>query len=471
MAQPTPPTVIPPAPQPPKKRRMGLRIALIVVLVILLAGGGVAGWWVYTHRADPIPDGTPARPAAAAVTSVIKPVPPTAPAPTASGVEAQLAEPVRDKALGEFTGQVSDPLTGQTLWSSGAADPRTPASNAKILTAAAVLLTLPLDKTITTHVVLGDDGQAILVGAGDPTLATAADGTETFYTDPARISDLAEQIGKSGVHVTSVAYATPGFEGPSMDRTWDKRDIEGGDIAPLSSLMADAGRRDPLDEYSPRTDDPAAEAGRALADALGVHSKVEQVDVPTGAETIASVTSAPLSVRVGDMMRFSDNVLAQMLSVELAEATGHEPSISGGVDAVLDALRKAGFDISDVTLRDASGLSYGDKVPAAVLDRVMSATVAGDNSAKLRSLLDTLPVAAGTGTLADRFDPDENAGAGWVRAKTGTLTGVTSLTGIVQTVDGRVLSFALMSGGTSPEDARPAIDQVAGALRECGCRG
>ena len=64
----------------------------------------------------------------------------------------------------------------------------------------------------------------------------------------------------------------------------------------------------------------------------------------------------------------------------------------------------------------------------------------------------------------------ENPGAGWVRAKTGTLTGVSSLTGIVQTVDGRVLSFALISGGTSPADARPALDNVAGKLRECGCR-
>ncbi|WOC11842.1 Carboxypeptidase [Gordonia sp. MP11Mi] len=471
MAQSTPPMVVPPAPKPPKRRRRGLRTALLVILVLLLAGGGTAGWLAYTHRSDPVPDGTPAQPSPIAVKPVIEPVSPNAPVPTVAGVRAQLAQPTKDDALGEFTGQVSDPKTGKVLWELGADKARTPASNAKILTAAAVLLTLPHDKTITTKVVLGSDGQAIIVGAGDPTLATAGEDEQTFYTDPARIADLADQIRKSGRKVTSVAYALPGFEGPSMDRTWDKRDVAGGDIAPLTPLMVDAGRRDPLDEYSPRTDDPAAEAGRALADALDVHSKVEEVDLPSSAQTIASVESAPLVIRVGDMMRFSDNVLAEMLSVELAEATGHEPSLSGGVDAVLAALKKAGFDVDDVTLRDTSGLSYGDKVPAAVLDQVMSATVSGDNSPKLRSLLDTLPVAGGTGTLADRFDPKDNAGAGWVRAKTGTLTGVTSLTGVVQTVDGRVLSFALMSGGTSPEDARPAIDRVAGALRECGCRG
>jgi len=96
--------------------------------------------------------------------------------------------------------------------------------------------------------------------------------------------------------------------------------------------------------------------------------------------------------------------------------------------------------------------------------------VSAQTRTAIRPLLDGLPIAAGTGTLATRFDPSTNPGAGWARAKTGTLTGVSSLTGIVQTVDGRVLSYALISGGTSPADARPALDAVVGDLRECGCR-
>ena len=459
-----------PMPTPERRSRRGLWITLVLLVVLLVAGAGAGAWWYLEQRPEPVPAGTPAQPAPITVAPEISPVSANAPAPTAAGVRAALRGPLRDPFLGKFTGQVSDPLTGEVLWSSGTDEPRTPASNAKILTAAAVLLDLPHDKRITTRVVQGDDGEVILVGAGDPTL-TAAEGDTTFYSDPGRISDLAEQIKRSGIDVRSVAIATPGFTGPSMDRTWDRRDIEGGDITPLTSLMIDAGRRDPMDEYSPRTDEPAMEAGRALATALGVHGEVRERTLPRDAKRLASVESAPLYVRVGDMMRLSDNVLAEMLSVELAEATGREPSIAGGVEAVLASLRKARFDVDEVTLRDASGLSYGNKVTARQLDQVMGATVAGDSSPALRSVLDTLPVAAGTGTLADRFDPDETAGAGWVRAKTGTLTGVSSLTGIVQTVDGRVLSFAMMSGGTSPADARPAIDAVVGALRECGCRG
>ncbi|MGB3699528.1 MAG: D-alanyl-D-alanine carboxypeptidase/D-alanyl-D-alanine-endopeptidase [Gordonia sp. (in: high G+C Gram-positive bacteria)] len=451
-------------------RRRVLRWTLIFLLVIVLVAGAGVGWWIYQNRADPIPAGTPAQPGPIVVEPSIVPVSRNAPEPTPRGVQKALAAPLKDPALGEFTGQVSDPLTGQVLWSKGADKPRVPASNAKILTAAAVLLALPHDARLTTKVVMGDDGQAILVGAGDPTLTSTPADESSFYSDPARIDDLAAQIKRSGRHVTSVAVDTSLYTGPTMQKTWDRRDVEGGDIAPITSLMIDGARNKPSDEYSPRTDEPAVAAGRALAQALGLNGKVDEVTAPSTAQTVASVKSAPLTVRVGDMMRFSDNILAETLSIELAQATGNEPSIAGGADAVLKTLRSNGFDVGDATLVDASGLSYSDRVPASLLDELMSAAASAGHP-KMRSLLDSLPVAHGTGTLADRFDPKATAGAGWVRGKTGTLTGVSSLTGVVQTVDGRVLAFAMISGGTSPADARPAVDAVVGALRDCGCRG
>ncbi|MGH3979175.1 MAG: D-alanyl-D-alanine carboxypeptidase, partial [Pseudonocardiaceae bacterium] len=61
-------------------------------------------------------------------------------------------------------------------------------------------------------------------------------------------------------------------------------------------------------------------------------------------------------------------------------------------------------------------------------------------------------------------------GRGWVRAKTGTLTGVNSLAGTVLDVDGRLLVFAALSNGPDPAAARPRLDELAAALRSCGCR-
>ncbi|GED99133.1 D-alanyl-D-alanine carboxypeptidase/D-alanyl-D-alanine endopeptidase [Gordonia crocea] len=451
------------------KRGTAVRWTVVAVLVAALLGGGgvVAGRTLMAG--DKVPDGTPARPELITPTPAIHPVNPQAPAPSTSGLAMALAKVSNDKDLGELTGQVSDPVTGTVLWEKNPDKPLIPASNAKILTAVAALLGMPQDRRLTTTVLAGADGQIILRGGGDPTLSGQPAGAPTYYTDAPRIADLAAQLRAAGVKATSVAVDTSLFTGPTMDRTWDRRDIAGGDIAPIKSLMLDGGRLEPLEEYSPRTPDPALAAGKALAAALGLKGGVTTAVAPEGAKVLASVKSATLATRVNDMMRFSDNVLAETLSVELSLAAGGPGSLAGGADAVLKTLADKGFDTTGVTLRDASGLSYANRVPARVLDAMM-AGVAGPRYPQLRVLLDGLPVANGTGTLTDRFNPRKTSGAGWVRAKTGTLTGVSSLTGIVQTVDGRVLSFALMSNGTAPDVARPALDAVVGKIRDCGCR-
>ena len=69
--------------------------------------------------------------------------------------------------------------------------------------------------------------------------------------------------------------------------------------------------------------------------------------------------------------------------------------------------------------------------------------------------------------LEDRFDG--SPGRGWVRAKTGTLTGVNSLAGTVLDAEGRILVFALLSNGPNPVSVRPRLDALAAGLRSCGC--
>lgn len=471
-----------PVNRPRTRRRLAVWSVLSVILIAVLAVGGTFTYLQLT-KPDPLPAGTPARPAPIAVDPLIHAVSASAPQPTAAGVRRAIATALKAPELGELTGQISDSLTGEVLWSQGATRPRTPASNAKILTASAALLALPHDQRLTTTVVAGRDGQVILRGAGDPTLSAQPPGTDTFYSNPGRISALADQIARSGIDVTSVAVDLSAYSGPTFDSTWSRGDIAGGDIAPMDSLMVDGARVSPLDEYSPRQDKPGIAAGQALARALGVSTDVTEEVAPAGARTLAQVSSAPLVTRVDDMMRYSDNVVAEALSIELAKSQSEPATLQGGAQAVLKVLNANGFNTAGTTLRDASGLSYSNRVPALLLDTLMGAAsgpindgVGGGNAqnaardAKIRPMLDGLPIAGGTGTLSDRFNARTNPGAGWVRAKTGTLTGVSSLTGIVQTVDGRVLSFALMSGGTSPADARPALDAIPGDLRECGCR-
>jgi D-alanyl-D-alanine carboxypeptidase/D-alanyl-D-alanine-endopeptidase (penicillin-binding protein 4) len=118
---------------------------------------------------------------------------------------------------------------------------------------------------------------------------------------------------------------------------------------------------------------------------------------------------------------------------------------------------------------DGSGISTKDRVPPAVLAQVVALAVKGEPPA-LRNLLTGLPVAGVSGSLATRYqDPGSSAGAGWVRAKTGSLEVTYALAGYVPDVDGRILVFAFVSNGVDSVTTRPALDALAAGLRGCGC--
>ncbi|TWS20559.1 D-alanyl-D-alanine carboxypeptidase/D-alanyl-D-alanine-endopeptidase [Tsukamurella asaccharolytica] len=450
-------------------RRTLVRLTITVVVLALVVVGAVAatlGYGAYRDR-QAVADSVPPRPAEVGYRPAMTQVAGTV-APSAAGITSQIDGALRNPDLGDLTGVIADAGTGKVLWQRDEARPRTPASTTKVLTAAAALLTLPADKRITTTVVAGVvPGEVVLVGAGDPTLRA---GGPSLFTDAPKIADLAAQLRRAGTPVTRIAVDTSLFTGTDFARGWERADIAGGDITPVQSLIADSGRVRPADEYSPRVTDPALTAGRALAAALGLPaSAVDEGTAPQGAAQLAAVSSAPLSTRLHDALVHSDNVLAETIGREIALATNQPASFDGATRAVIGALRGAGFDLTGVELSDTSGLSTGNRIPAAVLDGIVTAA-AGAGKPQLRPLLDLLPVAAATGTLADRYVTVNRPGAGYVRAKTGSLSGVSTLAGYVAGRDGAVLTFTLMSSGTPVDAARPAMDAVAAALRGCGCR-
>ncbi|GLP73445.1 D-alanyl-D-alanine carboxypeptidase [Mycobacterium antarcticum] len=451
------------------------------VVVLLLVAAVVAAGAVATSRGSSASEARVAvapRPAPAAVEPAVTPLADSAPVPTPAGLTAMLAPFVANPDLGALTGRITDAMTGKQLWALGADVPMQPASTNKVLTAAAALLTLDRDARLTTTVVAPDQaaspGLVVLDGGGDPTLSAAGKDVDTWYRGAARVSDLADQVRRSGVTPKVVQVDVSAYSGPTMARGWDPLDIDGGDIAPMEAVMLDGGRTQPVSVDSARSRTPALDAGRALAIALGLNPATVTVrPTPATGDQIASVQSPPLIERVRQMMSESDNVMAESIGREVAAAVGKPQSFDGGAQSVLGQLSKAGIDIDGATLMDSSGLSVDDRLTAETLDGVINAAAADATltaNHELRPLVDLLPIAGGSGTLSNRFlDTDAGrATAGLLRAKTGSLTGTNALAGFVTDASGRVLTFSLISNDAGPT-GRTAIDAVAAALRSCGC--
>ena len=445
------------------------------VLAIVAAVVAATALFSASGRGASGPQTPPPPPAVTAKPSIV-PVAATAPVPAKSALAATLAAVVADPNLGKLGGRVTDAMTAKELWQQQDDVQMQPASTNKTLTTAAALLALDREARVTTRVVGADQpgasGVIVLVGGGDPTLSAAPPGQDTWYHGAARISDLADQVRRSGVTPTAVQVDTSLFSGPTMAPGWDPADIEGGDIAPIESVMLDAGRIQPATDESRRSVTPALDAGHALASALGVDPR--QVTIanhpgPVGARQLAAVQSAPLIERLNEMMSVSDNVMAECIAREVAASMQRSLSFAGAVDAVTNRLNTAHIDTGSAILQDSSGLSIDDRLTAKILDAVVQAA-AGPDQPALRPLLDLLPIAGGSGTLSDRFaDTAPGVGpAGWLRAKTGSLTAINALAGVVTDRSGRVLTFALISNDAGPT-GRTAIDALAATLWSCGC--
>jgi D-alanyl-D-alanine carboxypeptidase/D-alanyl-D-alanine-endopeptidase (penicillin-binding protein 4) len=188
---------------------------------------------------------------------------------------------------------------------------------------------------------------------------------------------------------------------------------------------------------------------------------------------LAGVSSAPISALVAQMLQRSDNDLAEALIRQIAIAAHRPASFAGGSAAVRTVLARRGL-ADGIRLVDGSGLSRLDRVTPLALTRLL---VAAARTPSLRPVVAGLAVGGFSGTLGSRFRAahppfSPQPGAGVVRAKTGTLTGVSALAGLAVDADGRLLAFAVIAPQVAPTGtvaADAALDTVADTLGRCGC--
>jgi len=408
--------------------------------------------------------------------AVLPPDDDSAEPPTEAGLTAALTSLLTDRRLGSSVAvSVRDAENGSTLFSRNADTPVTPASTTKAVTAAGVLLAYGPAHRLTTTVVQGSaPGEIVLVGAGDPTLAF---GEKHSYPGAARLDTLAASVRTAlkGAQVTRVVVDSSLFSGPDVGPGWDSDIISGNYSARVNALTADGGRIEPTpDHEGQRAAAPDLFVGERFKQLLGApEAQVVQGTAPDGAAQLGELKSPPLSHIVDAMLTESDNVIAESMLRLIAVKKGLPATFDGGTEARKAVLEEAGIDTAGYALRDGSGLSRLNRLTPNLLTSLL-AKAAGNDHPQLRTLLAGLPVASYSGTLADRFGGDSaSAGVGLVRAKTGTLSGVSSLAGMTVTVEGRILTFAAVANGVPAgggDSAEAALDQIAATLARCGCR-
>ncbi|HUR50771.1 MAG TPA: D-alanyl-D-alanine carboxypeptidase/D-alanyl-D-alanine-endopeptidase, partial [Mycobacteriales bacterium] len=408
------------------------KVLVGAVAAVVVAGGGVGAVVLSQDDAEPplplVSEPTPYPQRSALVGAA-----PDGAAPTRAGLQRAVGASLHDRRLGRSVSlSVVDVSSGRVLLDVSGSRAVTPASTAKIATAAAVLAVLPRDQRLTTRVVQGRPGELVLVGGGDPTLVgkAAAKGAKG-----PRLAELARQVQAwqrtATAPVTRLLVDDALFTGPRLGPGWKQSYVQDGDVAPVSALEVDGGRVSPEDS-SARAADPALEAGRQLARLLRVR-KVVRGTAPAGAAVVAHVSSEPVSALVERMLTRSDNDLAEALGRHLALATHRPASFTGESAAISAALREHGIEVA---LRDASGLSRQDRVRPAELAALLAAAA---RDGRYAPLLTGLPVAGFDGTLSERYRKTATrSAAGEVRAKTGTLDGVSALAGYVRTRNGRL---------------------------------
>jgi serine-type D-Ala-D-Ala carboxypeptidase/endopeptidase (penicillin-binding protein 4) len=219
-----------------------------------------------------------------------------------------------------------------------------------------------------------------------------------------------------------------------------------------------------------RIDDPALFFGhtfRALLEERGVKvGRVRLGRAPDGAQLLAVSQSDPLAEIVRRLNKTSNNFTAEQLLKTLgAEVKGAPGTWPNGVLAAEEFLAEVGIPRGSYVLRNGSGLNDANRMSARQLVTLLRAM--WTRFPLQPEYLVSLPVAGRDGTIRWRMDGTQAAGR--LRAKTGTLDGVVSLSGYVQEASGRVLVFAvLVNDSPGRAGVVRAVDALGAALAAGG---
>jgi D-alanyl-D-alanine carboxypeptidase/D-alanyl-D-alanine-endopeptidase (penicillin-binding protein 4) len=401
--------------------------------------------------------------------------------------------------------EVRDLESGALLFSDGGENLLNPASSIKVLTSAAVLSKLGPNHRFTT--VLKRSGDDLcLIGGGDPSLVNETmwllaeearrkgvariagqliaddslfpatrDHLEEFEGDGARaftapIGALSVNFNSLTIHAEPTGIGTPPrlFLDPDLpifrlkNRARTVRKAARGDLSAsiepeggffsitVGGNVSAATERTTIYRAIP---DPALYAAAVFARHLGIDAgKIRKGKCPPDGSPLLEFPSKPLSQVVFDLNKFSNNFIAEML----LRSTGGEPRGESGREEMRSWLVRRGIPAAGTVLDNASGLSRKTRVSPRTLVAVVRA--AANDLAIGPEFLASFGIAATDGTLHRRFR-DLPPGA-VLRAKSGSLSGVVSLTGVLQRPDGTRAAFCtIFNTPSKPNGAMQRLEE------------
>jgi D-alanyl-D-alanine carboxypeptidase/D-alanyl-D-alanine-endopeptidase (penicillin-binding protein 4) len=473
-------------------------------------------------------------PWALALLALLAPLPGGAGDPAGDGAELSqaLSRIVASSALERSrTGILVASLeTGEVLFARNADELLNPASNVKLFTSAAALARLGPDYRFDTEIYVdaGEGGgpRTLYVrGKGDPSMVTErlwAVAGDIFHLGLRSLKEIVVDdswfdgeregpgfdqergdraylapVGALSLNFNAVAiHVAPGsrvgekgrvsLEPPSDFLVLDDRTLTAGvrarrRVVPSSVLEGGRQRilvqaRLPLGSraqvFHRKVDDPPLYFGYTLKRLLElrgvkVAGKVRRGTVPEGARLLAVSQSEPLAEVVRRLEKTSNNFIAEQILKTLgAEAKGTPGSWPKGVEAVEDFLAEAGIPRGSYIMKNGSGLNDANRFSAR--QTVALLREMWRRFPLMAEFVAALPVAGRDGTI--RWRMEDSDAAGRLRAKTGTLENVASLSGYVESRGGAKLAFAVLVNDYPGRGASVvrALDALGGALAAVG---
>ncbi|WP_445301820.1 MULTISPECIES: D-alanyl-D-alanine carboxypeptidase/D-alanyl-D-alanine endopeptidase [unclassified Microcoleus] len=427
-------------------------------------------------------------------------------------------------------GILIQPLSSTTtLYSRDAQKYFIPASNAKLLTTAAALQKLGADFRIKTSVYSGENGSLYVAGRGDPSIAEAQLKSLAQQLKQRGISQVNQLIGDDsyfqgnavnpnwewedaqagyGAPINSLIFNQNAidlllspqalgqplkvtFAEPKLANQWQLQNNT-VTVAQNESEFIEVGREfdrpiirvggqlkvggEPESAYVAVVN-PANNFLQYFQQALAAEGiPVKQALVASASrnlnQELATVESPPLAELVRETNRISNNLYAEVLLRLLGKVTDKMPvpqedTGESGLKELKAVLTQLGVNPNSYILADGSGLSRHNLITPEALVQTLRLMA---NSPAASIYRQSLPIAGESGTLKNRFNTTPNRVI--MQAKTGTMSGVSALSGYIEVPNYEPLVFSIIvnQSDLSTAKMRSATDEIVlllNRLRRC----